>query len=311
AFMLCACRVRTTLVEPEPPDRGAGETAESAAPVRIEAYSEQLPAEEKPEEPRDNAPETEARSEPDEDTQRREYAADASGELTDEAETPLYAPAEEAENTPEANGGEPVNTEADGGELTATETVPADEAEQLGADEDGETADSAAQYYLTLLDSRLGSLFECKRLNVYWECAEDHLTVYKNSQEHDIILCAGAYDVSAKLLEENLTVDDGWVSRKNPDVVVKLAVGGALDAASAHGVCEELASRPGWEGVNAVREGRILVLSAQLLETPEGRLAAAVYLAKLMYPGQLEDVDADEALRELTGLSAGMFAYTA
>ena len=190
--------------------------------------------------------------------------------------------------------------------LTATETVPAEEADQTGADDSGDVADSVQTYYLTLLSDRVGELFECKRLYVYWETAEDHCTVFKTSREHELIIGSGAYDVSAKLLAENLIVDDGWVARKNPDAIVKVTDSGALDAPTAAALCDALAARPEWSGIQALQTHRVLVLSQRLLETQAGRTAAMVYLAKLMYPEQLADVDADEALRALTEEADGM-----
>lgn len=57
------------------------------------------------------------------------------------------------------------------------------------------------------------------------------------------------------------------------------------------------------------------MLSKRLLDTQAGRTAATVYLAKLLYPAQMEDVDADEALRALTKEASGsayvgLYAYT-
>ena len=80
----------------------------------------------------------------------------------------------------------------------------------MGEDPDAEAADSALTYYTVLLQDRMGSLFECQRANVYWETAQDHVTVHKTSPEHALILQSGAYDVSSRLLPENLLVDDGW-----------------------------------------------------------------------------------------------------
>lgn len=256
---------------------------------------------------------------PDEASERREYAETGSGELAPDAETPLYEePAEDevpAQLAPESGEGTPVHTEEEDAAQTATETLPAEEADSLGADEDAEAADSVLTYYLTLLSDRVGPLFECKRLNVYWETAADHTTVFKSSPEHDLILLAGAYDVSARLLEENLAVDDGWVRRKDPDAVVKVVEGGALDGPAAAALCGELAAREDWAEIGAIREGRVLILSGALLDTQAGRTAAAVCLAKLLYPEQMADVDADAALRDLTaeaagGALAGLYAYS-
>ena len=158
-------------------------------------------------------------------------------------------------------------------------------------------------YYLTLLDSRLGALFECKRLYVYWETPEEYRTVLNGSREHQIILGAGAYDVSAKLLEENLTVDAGWVARKNPDVIVKVVDRASLDQGAS--ICQELAGRPEWAGITAVQQGHVLLIAEDLLSTQAGQIGAMLYLAKLMYPDQMTDVDPDEALRALTEEASG------
>ena len=325
--VLCACRVRTSVL-PAPEDRAAESelAAEAAPPAGLqdedaEVAEEQELSEESPSPTESEDPE--APSENDESSDRREFASDASGEIAPDAETRIYAPPAEASGGEEPGAPEPedgqasgipddpdgggaaVNAFEDGAELTATETVAADEADKLGVDESGETADSIQTYYLTLLDSRLGALFECKRLNVYWETADDHVTVFRTSPEHSMITGAGAYDVSAKLLEENLEIDDGWVVRKDPDVIVKVMSGSSLDTVSADALCSELVRRDGWQQIGAVKERRVIILSQRLLETNAGRTAAMVYLAKLMYPDQTEDVDPDEALMALTEEAAG------
>ena len=187
---------------------------------------------------------------------------------------------------------------------TALLTVPADEAEESGVSEDGEAAESILQYYTTLLQDRGRSLFECKRLNIYWETDSDHITIYKTSPEHQMILGAGAYDVSARLLEENLRVDDGWVVRKNPDLIVKVVPGNVLGSGvssleNAETIKLELLSREGWNGISAVREGRVLLLSEELLREPYLQIGAMLTLAKTANPDLYEDVDAEEALKSL------------
>lgn len=189
-------------------------------------------------------------------------------------------------------------------EETALLTVPTDEAEESGVSEDGEAAESMLQYYTTLLQDRGRSLFECKRLNVYWETVSDHLTIYKTSPEHQMILWAGSYDVSSRLLRENLQVDDGWVVRKNPDLIVKVVPGNVLGSGvtsleNAETMKLEIQSREGWSGISAVREGRILLLSEELLTEPYLQLGAMLALAKKANPDLYEDVDPEKALESL------------
>ena len=183
-------------------------------------------------------------------------------------------------------------------------TVPADEAEETGVSEDGEEADSMLEYYTVLLQDRNRSLFECKRLNVYWETPQDHVTIFKTSPEHSMILNAGAYDVSARLMEENLTVDDGWVVRKNPGVIVKVVpvdvLGSSVSSEDAADiVLSDLRSREGWNGIDAIRQERVVLLSEELLSEPWLQTAAMLVLAKTANPDLYEDIDLNDALRQL------------
>ena len=212
-----------------------------------------------------------------------------------------------------ADGEDPENTAAklkERAEQTATRTVPAEDAEQKGISEDAEAADSAMTYYTVLLETRTGSLFECQRLTVYWETAEDHVTIFKTSPEHSMILNAGAYDVSSRLLEENLRVDDGWIGRKNPGVIVKtvnrrILGTGVSSAGTARKVYTELLSRPGWAETDAVRNRRVLLLSEELLETPYFRVAAMLMIARTANAVLFTDVDMDQALGMLAEESSG------
>ena len=208
---------------------------------------------------------------------------------------------------------------SDAAEQTAEQTVAAEQADKTGVSDNAEAADSSYRYFSVLLQERMGSLFECQRLSVYWETEQDHVTIFKTSPEHELILSAGAYDVSARLLEENLRVDDGWVARKNPGVIVKIVDGGVLGGSvaseyAAQGVYANLAARDGWQAIDAVKNGRVLLLSQQMLDAPYMRLAAMLLIAKTSNPSLFEDVDAASMLtmlaEEATGsIPVGVYYY--
>ncbi len=315
---LSGCRVRTT---------GGirnGESREQAESLQLTG-SGSLPEEAADAE--ETADEQEKNGEPGDRTRenpeasRKEYDENAPAEIVPGTERKIYIEGEgdgaSAENEDAAEAAARLNGEA--GE-TATQKVAAEQAEEKGVSEDAEEADSALTYYTVLLQERTGSLFECQRLNVYWETAEDHVTVFKTSPEHTLILTAGAYDVSARLLAENLRVDDGWIGRKNPDVVVKTVAGSVLgsavsSAAAARKVYESLLARDGWTAINAVRGGRVLLLSEELLEAPHLQTAAMLMIAKTAYPELFEDTDIGKTLEmlaeEATGvIPSGTYYYT-
>lgn len=253
---------------------------------------------------------------------RKEYDENAQAEIVPGTEHLLHQEGEgPGASRPGESAGSKVNRLNDEAEETALLTVPAAEAEQKGVSEDGEEADSAMTYFSVLLQDRMGSLFECQRSNIYWETVQDHVTIHKSSPEHDLILKAGSYDVSSRLLPENLRVDDGWVCRKNPQVIVKIVDGSVLGSgingtASARAVRSQLISRPGWSSIDAVRNGKVLLLSQQLLEAPHLQLAAMVLIAKVSAPELMNDVDPGEMLNMLTEeatgvLPTGCFYYSA
>ena len=201
---------------------------------------------------------------------------------------------------------------------TVTQTISAEEADRLGVSDEAPAADTATYYYTVLLQDRLRSLFECKRLYAYWETTEPYVTIFKDSEEHKMLLSAGAYDVAAKRMADDLTVDAGWVSRKSPDAIVKIVPAsvlgdGILSTALAAQVRDELCRRPDWNSLPAVQQNRVFLLSESLLKSAPLRTAAMVYLAKVMYPALFEDVDVDEALRQLAaedGLSiSGAYVF--
>ena len=145
------------------------------------------------------------------------------------------------------------------------------------------------------------------------------MTVFRSSPEHSLILNAGAYDVSARLLQENLRVDDGWIGRKNPGVIVKIVGGSVLgtgvsETGAARKIYADLLSREGFSAIDAVRNGRVLLLSDELLQAPHLQTAAQLLIAKTAKPDLLADVNINQALEmlaeEATGsIPAGIFYY--
>ncbi|MBR1585266.1 MAG: hypothetical protein IJ662_07000 [Clostridia bacterium] len=307
ALMLCltGCRARVTGKGP------AGEQAAQAsgnggpgggqAGGALDADAQPLPEGDEGDKTRENP-----------DADRKEYDEAAEAEILPGAEGTLHGPGSGDGADQDANEGDadPVSKLREEAERAARLTVAAQEAERLGVSESAAMAETALTYYQVLLQDRLGGLMECKRQYVYWETAQDHVTVYKKSPEHQLITQAGAYDVSARLLEENLRVDDGWVARKNPGVIVKAVdpavLGGGVEAlAPARAAYQALLSRPGWQGVDAVKAGRVLLLSQEALSTPYLQTAAALYIAKIAAPTLFEDVDPAEALAALMGEATG------
>ena len=306
---LCGCRTRTRgdseSILPEADESRADESLQRETVVRDASWTEAGETGEKSGRTKENP-----------EASRKEYDENAPAEIVPGTDRLLHEAGEgdgasEADEESERSVSR-VNEQA---EEPAARTVAAQEADRMGVSVDAAAADSALTYFTVLLQDKMGSLYECQRLNVYWETAQDHVTVHKTSQEHAMILDAGCYDVSSRLLPENLTVDDGWVVRKNPGVIVKIVDSGVLASEqSARAMVESLRNREGWMTVDAVKKHRVLLLSGDLLEAPYLRTAAMVMIAGTANPELFADVDLDRMVQmlveEATGtLPAGTFYY--
>lgn len=300
------CRVRTTGSGEERSGENAGAASTSQSGSPRDDSAEDTDSEE-----HDGAEDPTGRTRENPEAEKKEYDENAQSEILPGAERTVHGDGEgDGAYADGEDADEPAAKLRDTAEKTATQTVGAEQADRMGVSDDAKEADSAMTYYTVLLQDRIGSLFECHRLNVYWETAADHVTIFKDSLEHDLILNAGAYDVSARLLEENLQVDDGWIGRKDPGVIVKVVDSGVLgphaaSTARAREVLGAMLARDGWQAIDAVRNGRVLLLSEELLNAPYLQTAAMLMIAKTAYPAELADVDIDEALAMLTEEAAG------
>ena len=314
---LAGCRSRLT-ANSQPSRPEAADAAGEDQPVsQMDDLSSELDEETDPE----NSVETDGGTKENPEAARKEYDENAPAEIVLGTERAIYG---EGEGSGAFAAGEDAENIAaklsDAAKETATQTVPSDQAEKMGVAQDAQEADSAFTYYTVLMQDRMESLFECQRLNVYWETARDHVTVFKTSPEHSLILQSGAYDVSARLLEANLHVDDGWIGRKDPDMIVKAVDGGVLGAhiassGAARQCYARLLARDGWAQMRAVKNGRVLLLSEEMLEAPHLRLAAMLLIAKCANPALMADVDIEKALEMLTeeatgSLPTGLYYYS-
>ena len=164
--------------------------------------------------------------------------------------------------------------------------------------------------YTTLLSSGLGSLYECEKGYIYYERVTDYQTVNRSSAEHSLIVESGGYNVAEKLSGDALTVDSGWILRKNPTVIVKcvgagVLGGGITSSGRAETVANEILTRPGLEISSSVINRSVVLISEELLSSDDGRLLAKLYIANAMYPSLFSEVELAE-FYELIKASGGV-----
>ncbi|MCQ2538113.1 MAG: MSCRAMM family adhesin SdrC [Lachnospiraceae bacterium] len=252
----------------------------------------------------------------------KEYADGKDAELTEDTSdviADLTQNQEEDGPEPADNDADAIITDSPDADYVVTVETPSDTAEDYGIDKNADAAESAVVYYQTLLKKLDSNLFECEKYYVYMELEEDYLTIHKSSDEHAIILQAASYDVSAKLQESALNVNDGWVFRKNPGAIVKFVSENILgegisDTSAADAVINSLKARENWKDIDAVKQNNVIIMSEALLESDCGKFAAALYIAKMLYADELQEVNPEEAHKIIseelgTQYKGGIYAY--
>lgn len=309
-FLVCivvlslgGCRQRTTC--PTPP---SAETAQNQPDNQEQQESTEGEAQDSPSE------ETETQNPPDTPPETPKINAQDDSRVPENLESPSDD-SKQSNTQDNPNSDQTANTGDPNGDNSATEVDPIDDNGETTIDPEGDKVQIIVDQYTDLLEQGKLKLYACQQNNVYFETVTDYLTVGKGSPEHQIILDSGGANVADMRMPNALNVDDAWVIKMNPGTIVKCVdasvLGSAVhDTTAAAQTYSELCSRPGWDGVNAVMYGNVVLLSEELFETDEGRLAAKLYIASAMYPTLFANVDLNAYCTTIFGENCGIYAYT-
>jgi iron complex transport system substrate-binding protein len=147
----------------------------------------------------------------------------------------------------------------------------------IGAGERGDSAVAGMRARLDALAQRLASVPPRRVLFVVW--TQPLISVGKHTFLNDALVHAGAQSV--------VEIADGWpqvsfeyVLKLQPEYLV---FAGSLGEANAPPV-EELSKLPGWRDLDAVRNGKIAIVS-DAIDRPSPRMVDAIEeLARLLHP---------------------------
>jgi iron complex transport system substrate-binding protein len=136
---------------------------------------------------------------------------------------------------------------------------------------------------------------------VYVESYSAFHTTGPGSGGHDMCVYAGGKNIADEFKVPYSEITSEWVISKQPDVIFKTTAWGngfeRKDRVFFNNVRDELAARPSWNLIPAVKKGRVHVLDSGIWTGPRAVIGVA-YMAKCIYPRLFDDLDPEQIHRE-------------
>jgi iron complex transport system substrate-binding protein len=157
---------------------------------------------------------------------------------------------------------------------------------------------------LDIIDNTAKRIPSKDRIKVYWENTNTPFsTINKSSAVHEILKSAGGDNIAQDLIGNK--ADPEWIITRNPGVIIKYPMGaiqqggfGQKDIIPFRAMREEIMRRPGFSQINAVKTGRVYLVS-QLIKTGLFENVAIGYIAKILYPELFKTLDPSAQFREM------------
>ncbi|GAB7016864.1 ABC transporter substrate-binding protein [Methanogenium cariaci] len=178
-----------------------------------------------------------------------------------------------------------------------------------------------AAFYTQQMDTvtdRVAAIPEGERVPVYFESSDDFKSCAEGSGYHDKIIIAGGQNIFGNATPSYPVVNPESVLFGNPAVVVKLQGNGKLDfggyedddTSKTAEVYNSLLRRPGWQTLQAVKDGRVHIIDTDVFGGPK-HFIGILYLATWFYPDLFADVNPEEIHQEyLTTYQHSMYDVT-
>ncbi|MCK4326370.1 ABC transporter substrate-binding protein [bacterium] len=168
-----------------------------------------------------------------------------------------------------------------------------------------EEAQEYIEYYQRILDevqSRLRSIK--KKVRVYGESYGDYVAVSKGSGAYELLKRAGVDNIAGNQPISSPRMAPEWVVDENPEVIIKAASSGGvrmgygiLDKEAISNFRNRLVARPVWDRIEAVKKGRVYIISAEIWADPRAAIGI-LYVAKWCYPELFKDIDPEAIHRK-------------
>ena len=148
---------------------------------------------------------------------------------------------------------------------------------------------------LDIVENRLQQIRQPVR--GYTEGYGDYVTVSRGIGAAMILQHAGVINIADDLTVPYPAISAEWVVVQNPDVIIKAAGAGFIktgygisDTAPLSEFRGRILARPGWHNIDAVRNDRVYLVSAEIWTGPRAPVGI-LYIAKWCYPELFADID--------------------
>ena len=166
----------------------------------------------------------------------------------------------------------------------------------LGKQERAEELINFEQQHINLIKERVKDLKPEEKPRVYFESYGDYSSIGSGSSGHDDVIVCGGINIFADASVKWPKVDPEAVIVRNPQVIIKKIYEGIAPSGydvTDTGPVEELKNkimcRPGWDHIDAVKNGRVYIISNDAKSTHSSVWYS--YMAKFFHPDKFQDVD--------------------
>ncbi|WP_321504614.1 ABC transporter substrate-binding protein [uncultured Methanoregula sp.] len=153
--------------------------------------------------------------------------------------------------------------------------------------------------YESLLRSRTAGMQESALPRVYFESYSDYSTLTGGSGADTLVTMAGGRNIAALLPVSSPKVNAEWLVAENPDVIIKVIATSQKDQ-DFKGLQEKISSRQNSGNISAVKNGRVYIISNDIVYGPRA-IIGALYIAKILHPEKFADIIPGKILDEYAG----------
>ncbi len=158
------------------------------------------------------------------------------------------------------------------------------------------------EWHWSRVKERTRRLGARQRPKVYWENSTPWSTNGPSSGAHPLIEWAGGINIAADQGIAYPVVSPEWVAAKNPDVIIKYIsapeTGWRGDVRKLEEIRQQIMRRPALKNTNAVKKGRVFLISAKITCAPRGA-AGEYYIAKWLHPELFRGVEPEAVHKEM------------